>query len=189
MAAKLTNRNDEIAAEQKIADGLKKHEQTLTSLVIGGTSYKTADVITNVQTLVNSAQTVVSSRATWQANILADEALRAKNKTFMSGLRQSLLVAFGGSVDVLADFGLTPHKTPATRTPEQKAASAAKAKATRAARHTMGSKQKAAIKGTTVTAPQSGDVTKVPVTPAAPASPSPTAPAAAPVPATLHTGS
>jgi hypothetical protein len=192
MSSKLTNRNQQVSAEQKMIVGLQKHEQTLTSLVIGGTTYKTADVITVVQTLVNSAQAVVSSRATWQANVIADKNARTKNKTFMSGLRQSLLVAFSSSVDVLADFGMTPRKTPAARTPEEKAEATAKALATRAARHTLGKKQKAQIKGTVAASPPQGDVTKVPATPASPpvasATPASTAPAAAPA-STTHTGS
>ena len=62
-------------------------------------------------------------------------------------------MAFAGQMDTLADFGLTA-RAKHVATPEEKIASAAKAKATRAARHTMGSKQKAAIKGTvTPTAP------------------------------------
>jgi hypothetical protein len=61
-------------------------------------------------------------------------------------VRQTLLLAFDGKLDTLADFGLTARAVP-VRTPEQRTAAAAKAKATRAARHTMGSKQKAAIKG------------------------------------------
>jgi hypothetical protein len=42
----------------------------------------------------------------------------------------------------LADFGLNPKKARTPLTIEEKAAAAAKRKATRAARHTMGSKQK-----------------------------------------------
>ena len=56
-------------------------------------------------------------------------------------------MAFAGQVDTLADFGLTA-RAKHVATPEEKLASTDKAKATRAARHTMGSKQKAAIKGT-----------------------------------------
>jgi hypothetical protein len=53
---------------------------------------------------------------------------------------------FGSSPDVLADFGLAP-KARAQVTVEAKAVAAAKRKATRAARHTMGPKQKKGITG------------------------------------------
>lgn len=182
MSSKITNRINQETADQKLIDGFTKHSATLSTLVIGGASYKTTDVITIVQGLVNSAKAVVSSKATWQAAVAADKAERAKQKTFLSGVRQSLLVAFGGSIDVLADFGLAPHKARTAPTPEQKQAAAAKAKATRVARHTMGKKQKAGVKGDvtgiTVTvnsasaSQPSGDVTKVP-TQASPATPTP----------------
>jgi hypothetical protein len=79
------NRNRDQTAHQKMVVGLKKHEQALSLLTIDGTSFKTADVIAAVQALVDSAQAVVSSRATWQANILADKTERSKARTFMSG--------------------------------------------------------------------------------------------------------
>ncbi len=188
MNPKITNRSQQETADQKLIDGFNKHAATLPSIVIDGTTYKTTDVVTTLQGLVNSAKTVVSSRAVWQANILADKDERAKQKTFLSGVRQSLLVAFGGSIDVLADFGLAPHKVRTPLTPAQKSAASAKAKATRAARHTMGSKQKAQITGTSAASQPSGDVTKVPA-PAPATTPTPAtppAPVAAPASPTTH---
>ena len=164
------NRSQQQDGDQKLIDGLNKHNQTIPSLIIGGTSYTTAAIVAVLQKRIDSAKTVVSSRATWQADVKADRDERTQTKTFVSGLRQALQVAFAGSIDTLADFGLKPRKARAPRTPEEKAAAAAKAKATRAARHTMGSKQKAKVKGT---APQ-----------AAPApSPSPATSPSAPKPA------
>jgi hypothetical protein len=132
MNPKITNRTNQESADQKLIDGFTKHNATLATLVIGGTSYKTTDVITIVQGLINSAKAVVSTRATWQTAVAADKAGRAKEKTFMSAVRQSLLVAYSGSLDVLADFGLAPHKARTVLTSQEKQASAAKAKATRA---------------------------------------------------------
>jgi hypothetical protein len=93
-------------------------------------------------------------------------------------VKQSLLVAFAGRIDTLADFGLVPRKvTPLT--PEQMVERTEKLKATRAARHTMGSKQKAAIKGTVA---PTGPVNAAP-TPTPPAAPvaAPVAPSPQPV--------
>jgi len=53
----------------------------------------------------------------------------------------------------LETVGVTPDKTPAPLTPDQEVAKVAKAKATRAARHTMGKNQKKAIKGQVPAAP------------------------------------
>jgi hypothetical protein len=73
---------------------------------------------------------------------------------------------YANAPDTLAVYGLEPHKVPAPRTAAQKAATAAKAVATRKARGTTSKKQKLAIKG---------DVTGVTITPT-------TAPTSAPSP-------
>ena len=73
----------------------------------------------------------------------------------MSALESYVRAAFGSSPDVLADFGITP-KARVPLTVKAKTAAAAKRASTRAARHTLGSKQKSGIKG---------DVTGVIVTP------------------------
>ena len=168
------NRPAQSASEQKLVDGLNKHAQTITSFVIGGVTMPTKDIITTLQTLITSANAVQSSKATWQNNVKTDIDERTKLKTFVSGLKQALLVAFAGSIDTLADFGLTGRQKP-VRTPEEKLAAAAKAKATRAARHTMGPKQKAEITGTVPT--------PAPVTTPAPAPIPAPAPAPTPTPA------
>jgi hypothetical protein len=155
------NRTLETIADQTLADGLVKHAVALPTLAIAGTSVTTNSIVTTLQSRMASAKTVLSTRATWQAAVQADIALRDKTNPFVAGLKQAILVAFAGQVDVLADFGLTSRK-PRVLTPDAKLAAVTKAKATRAARHTMGSKQKAAIKGAV---PPATPVASAPATP------------------------
>ena len=83
---------------------------------------------------------------------LADEQAQAPLlQSRMAALVVFVKAAFGKSPDVLADFGLQPKKTSTPLTIDQKAAAAAKRAATRAARHTMGTKQKKNVKGTITT--------------------------------------
>ncbi len=140
------NRNDENTADQKLIDGLTKHAATIPAIVVGGASVATKDAITTLQSRIAPAKAATSTRATWRTAVQADRDEHAKTKTLVSGLKQALLVAFVGQVDALADFGLTGRK-PRVVTPEAQVAAAEKAKATRAARHTMGTKQKAKIQG------------------------------------------
>jgi hypothetical protein len=163
------NRLDRTSADQKLIDGMGKHGAAITAIFIGGASQTPAQIVATLQARIDSANAVLTSRATWQSAVATDKAGYAESKPYVSGLKQALLVAFAGQVDVLADFGLT---TRAVRvlTPEERMTAAAKAKATRAARHTMGKKQKAAIKGTVTAAPA----------PAVPASPVPAPAPAAP---------
>ena len=166
------NRIDQTTAEQTLIDGFNKHAAEIPSMVINGVVQTTKDLVATLQSRIDSAKAALSTRATWQTAIRTDQALRNTTKTYVSGVKQGLLVAFAGQMDTLADFGLTA-RAKHVATPEEKIASAAKAKATRAARHTMGSKQKAAIKGTVTST--------APTTAASPApTPSPTPPAAPP---------
>jgi hypothetical protein len=162
------NRPDRTSADQKLIDGMGKHGAAITTILIGGASQTPAEIVATLQARIDSANVVLTSRATWQNAVVTDKAGRAKSKPYVSGLKNALLVAFAGQVDVLADFGLT-GRIVRVLTPEERVTAAAKAKATRTARHTMGKKQKAAIKGT--------------VTPAPPAPVVPASPAPAPAPA------
>src|SRR5580700_3853955 len=131
------NRTDQTAAEQKLSDGVNKHAQAIAPFVIAGATVTAKDIITNLQTLIASASTVEATKATWQDAVKADKDERAKLKAFVSSVKQALLLAVAGSIEALADFGLTPRKV-RVQTPEKKAAAAAKGKATRAARHALG---------------------------------------------------
>jgi hypothetical protein len=142
-----TNRMQMQTADQKLIGGLTEHASTVSSLVIAGTSYTTAAMIAVLQARVATGNAVTSTRATWQAAVQGDRDKHAQTQAFVSGLLQVLHVAFAGQIEALNDFGLVPHKPQPQRTPEQKALQTKKAAATRAARHTMGPKQKAAIKG------------------------------------------
>jgi hypothetical protein len=192
-------RVDNQAADQKMIDGFNKHAQTVPSLFVAGTTLKAADIITVLQTRLSTANAAQSTRGTWQNAVKADRDERAKTKTLVDGVRQALLVALSGSIDVLADFGLSPRK-PRVLSPEKKAVAAARAKATRKARGTMGKVQKKGVKGavtaTLVVTPQAGSQPAVtapaPVTTPAPApAPATGAPATAPTPVggtTPHAG-
>lgn len=159
--------------------GLQKHEHELAPFVIADKQYTVAEVIAVLQARHDTTQAVNTTKANWQAAVKTDHAGRASGQVFLTGVRQTVLTAFAGSVDKLADFGLVGPK-PRVVSPETKVAAAAKAKATRAARHTMGKNQKAQIHGTVAT---TTPVT-LPVDPVA-ATPAPTAPTApAPSPAT-----
>jgi hypothetical protein len=171
------NRSQQQAADAKLRAGLTKHAPTLAFFTVAGATVKATDIITALQNRENTAQATESARATWQAAVTADRNERASSKVLVSGVKQTLHVMFAGSPETLADFGLTPRKTPVV-TPGARVAAAAKAKATRAARHTQSKKQKAQVKGAL-------DGVKLVVTAEPAPAPAPaTAPAPAPASAT-----
>ena len=146
-----SNHIQQQTADQNLINGLTKHESVLSSFLVGGTSFKTSDVITALQARLAAANTAQSTRATWLAAVKANATARASTQTLVSNAVQALKLMFAGSIESLAEFGLKPRKVRTAPTPEQKVAAAAKAKATRAARHTMGSTQKKSVKGTITT--------------------------------------
>jgi hypothetical protein len=140
------NRPKQLASDQKLIDGLNKHASTIGTMLINGVGHKPADLVPVLQGRLDAARAVDAARPVWQNAVQVDRDERAKTKALVSGLRQALAIAFAGSIDTLADFGLTPRK-PRVVSPEKKAAAAAKAKATRQARNTMGKVQKKDVKG------------------------------------------
>ncbi len=141
------NRNDQAAGDQSLLDGINKHSATIPAIFIAGAAVPLKDIVTTLQARIEAAKNVQPAKATWLAAVQADRDQHAKSATLVAAFKQTLSVFFSGQVDTLADFGLTGRKT-AVVSPETRVAAAAKAKATREARHTMGRKQKAKIKGT-----------------------------------------
>ncbi len=159
-----SNAQQQQTADQALIDGFTKHAATIpASLLIAGTLVPTTTILSTLQARIAARAATVPAKANYQAVVKADQSERASTRALVSGARQAILLMFAGQIATLADFALKPRKVPAPLTPEQQAAKVAKAKATRAARHTMGPVQKAQITGATPQGPTA------PVTAPAPA--------------------
>jgi hypothetical protein len=109
-------------------------------------SFTPAQIAAKLQTLVNLRNDVDAAKATTKARLAAEKADMPALRTFMGAFVTYVKAVFGNQPEELADFGIHP-KARAPLTVEAKTAAAAKRKATRAARHTMGAKQKKSVKG------------------------------------------
>jgi hypothetical protein len=89
---------------------------------------------------------IASARAAWLALSKANAAKIAAANAMIVGLHTCLRNMYGDSSPTLVDFGMKPKAVKA-RTGAAKVTAAQKAAATRLARHTLGPRQKAAIKG------------------------------------------
>jgi hypothetical protein len=118
----------------------------------------------------------------WVASSAAEQDLHDSTVSTLASLRSFVMLKFGSNaIATLADFGFQPRKR-TVPTVDTKAAAAEKSLATRAARHTMGPKQKAKIKGTVaVIAPATTPAATAPAA-ASPAAPVAVAPAAVTLP-------
>jgi hypothetical protein len=110
----------------------------------------------------------IPAKAAWQEALKAMREAQVTVVPVIKAYRNWLLATYGDAPGVLADYRVAPRKKPAPLTTDQQAAALAKREATRAARHTMGPKQRKQVKGT------------VPVTTTPPAAPPP--PVAVPAP-------
>jgi hypothetical protein len=168
-----------VAAAQQLSAATAKHLASGTQVSLLGSSFTPDQVTTKLQSVVTLRDNVNAARSSLKAAIAAEAAQTPDLRSFMAAYESYVKAAFGSSIDVLNDFGLAPK----SRTPlsaEATIAAVAKRASTRAARHTMGPKQKLGVKG---------DVTGVTVTtnhaaaPAAIVSSSPSAPANSGAPA------
>ena len=184
------NRTITQGTDQQVIDGIKKDLQTMSSLSLGGTTYTPASLMAFIQSRIDAANGVITAKANWQNAGKTYDALSTQVDEVIRDLKALVIGAFGSESVKLADFGFKPRKVVA-RTPEQKAEAAAKAKATREARHTMGPKAKLAVKGavgsttasSTTAAPAGSTVAPATTTTAAPPAASSNQPAATPPPA------
>ncbi len=149
MGSNVPNRNRvaRMVAERMLLDGLARNASTFQTAVLEGASRTVAEMSAVIQSRLDSAQAVQTARAAWLAAVEEDRATKARTRAYVAGVRQVLVAGFGGEIDTLAGFGLTP-RTQHVRSPEEKVAVAAKGAATRAARHTMGPRQREKIRGT-----------------------------------------
>ncbi len=157
------NKTTTRARDAQAIAGIQKHLPSASSVPLAGSTYSPADLVKLIQNRMDTIAKADAIKATWHSTVLAGEAQNTQLTPILRALRQHVINVYGAASPVLADFGFAPPKTTA-RTPEAKAAAAAKSKATRAARHTMGKNQKKAVKG---------NVTGIVVTPTTSAEASP----------------
>jgi hypothetical protein len=182
MAIKQGKGNRATLAGQLIA-GARKHfangSQVLT--FAGGFANFTVDAaIAELQKIIDLRAVAAAARANAKDQVQAERDAAPKLVAFLDAFEALVRVMFGADTAALADFGLTPRKRPIPKTAQQKAVAAAKRKATRSARGTMGPKAKKAVHGNVTAQLVVTPVAPAPDTPKAPAAPAPVAPAGAP---------
>jgi hypothetical protein len=174
MATQSKGKQSVSALATQLIAGTNKRLAGRTQVLIAGSSYTPAQAIEKLQAIVNLRSDVDVAKASTKAKLASEKADMPALRAFMGAFVTFVKAAFSSQPDALADFGLHPKaRTPLTV--EQKTAAAAKRKATRAARNTMGSKQKKSVKG---------DVTGVTVTPITAPKPPAAAPTGPSAPAT-----
>ncbi len=135
-----------LALVQALIAGTKKHFPN-GSFTLGNTAYTTASLVELFQSLADAIAASDAAHASAKDAVTASRGAKAKVGPVILAYKRWLLSTFGNATQQLADFGVPPPKARTPRTGEQNAAAAAKRKATRLARGTVGSKKKLAVKG------------------------------------------
>jgi hypothetical protein len=132
--------------DRKVAAATRKFLGGITSLPVGSQVLTPEQIAQVFDARVTSGEAVQTAAAARTAAVKANRDKRSQTAPFVAAFRRVVQGMFSESPDTLAQFGLAPPKT-AEKSVAVKADAIAKNKATRAARHTMGSKQKAKVKG------------------------------------------
>jgi len=181
------NKNGKATRVGKIIAGTRKHFTNGSQQIsLAGATTTIDGAVNEMQTFIDNRSAVVSAQATAKTKLAAERAAMPALDAFIDAFVAFIKVTFGAQADVLADFGLPAPKARAPMTAEQKAVAAAKRKATRAKRGTLGPKAKKAIHGnvtaTLVVTPVGADDASAAAAPAtAPAADAPGGTPATPV--------
>jgi hypothetical protein len=144
------NRTAQQDRDRKIIAAIQKYLMALSSILIRGVGYTPAQLITLFQNDIATADAATTAKAALHDAVTAAKTQRATMGPLLVGFRTFVLNQFKDA-SIITAFGFSPQKE-ATRTVADKAVALTKTKATRTARHTMGSKQKKTVTGTS-TAP------------------------------------
>jgi hypothetical protein len=144
-----------IALSQKNQAGVAKYFTALPTLLLAGTTTTPAEIDAVFQGDLDATAALAAAEADVKQKRVAQKAARAAAITTRGNLKGYLLGTYGAqAVQMLADFGFEAPKPRGPKTVAGKAKAVAQAKATRVARGTKGSKQKASIKGVVTPAPR-----------------------------------
>jgi hypothetical protein len=143
-----SNKTDRVTRAQQLVVGAQKHFPNGAQELSFGGATRTVTALTQLlRSIVDLREAVIAAQATSRARIDAENAqlpaLLAVSDEFVAFLRST----FAKQPEALADFGLAPRKARRPLTTEQQAAATAKRRATRDARHVMGTQQRKAVKG------------------------------------------
>jgi hypothetical protein len=160
----------------------------ITNITLSGVSLTIAALITEAQTVEKPWTDVRAAHAVIRAAMATRPGDIQMARGFLANLKAGLVSVLGADSQELLKFGLTPRSPRKPLTSAQKVVRAAKAKLTREARHTMGSRQKAGLRNTetpvvtigpdgTLIAPPASSVPVTPVATVTPVTVSPVTPA------------
>jgi hypothetical protein len=146
------NKPTALALSQKNIAGVDKYLATTATILLAGATTTPASLKAVFQDDIDQTNGLDVAEAQAKQQRAKQKAARAKAIVTRKNLKAFVLANYGAAaLQMIGDFGFTAPKPKAATKVATKAKAVAAAKATRTARHTMGKKQKAAIKGSVAT--------------------------------------
>lgn len=133
-------------SNRKIVGAIKKHLSG--SVTLAGVKYTPAKLAQMFQEGIDVSDATDAANRVWRAAVAKERATTQELSGVQTSLRNHVSALFGETSTAFSDFGFAPKQV----TPVDvatKAEAVAKREATRAARHTMGKRQKEEITGET----------------------------------------
>jgi hypothetical protein len=140
------SRNDVLAELRSLESGVQQYMASDT-ITIASQTYTGAELLARIQVSLDSATSVQEARGALTDAIAKDRLVRKREASFLQDLRLVIGLRFSNSTETLQAFAIQPKKKRKPPSVQESLAAAAKLRATRAERRTMGKRQKAAIKG------------------------------------------
>ncbi len=132
-------------ADQKLLDETREIDGTIT-FVLGGKTMRPGDFAPLLEKRIAAADDVAKAEAAWHAAVARERAVVEATHAPLARYREMLVLVFGTDLEKLAKLGVAPRRQPRKLTADEKVRKAERALATRAARGTMGPRQREKIR-------------------------------------------
>ena len=104
--AKIKGKETAAGLAKTLIAGVQKHLATAGQLPVAGGTFTAAQIVAELQQLVDLREAVDAARAATTAKVAAEAAQAPALRVFMSAIVQFVRAAFGSQADVIADSGL-----------------------------------------------------------------------------------
>jgi hypothetical protein len=130
---------------QQLLQGIEAVVPDGSSLPVGSGNETKADMVAAITQVLAVYNTAEAQRVAIKATRIQLMETSTADRTLYTKLKDAMVAYFGKGSPLLTQFGIKPRQPRRPLTSEQNVVRAEKARMTRAARHTMGKRQKAGV--------------------------------------------
>jgi len=127
--------------------GNRANLNVVQTLVVGGVTYTIPELLAKIDSFIGAQTDAINAKNAFHAAVTAEKTSNVSARILRGQMHGFAVSRYGKDNPILTQFSFIPTK-PKKATAATKAVAALKVKATRQARNTLGSKQKAKITGT-----------------------------------------